>query len=127
MEALRAERRRNRKTPITPSQAKRKKKRRPKVTPQSHYTSESYRRAIARACDEADAVARKQHPEAKPGEVFVPPWHAHQLRHNAATRLRKEFGIEAARVVLGHRTAAVTEVYAEMDQAKASTIMGRVG
>jgi integrase len=92
-----------------------------------HYTTESYRRAITRACEQADRLARQQHPNAKPEDVFVPAWHPHQLRHNAATRLRKEFGIEAARVVLGHRTAAVTEVYAEMDHAKASSIMGRVG
>jgi integrase len=125
--AFHAERRRARKTPMTPSQAKRTKKPRPKIAPLDHYTTESYRRAITRGCEKADDLAREQHPDAKPDDVFVPAWHPHQLRHNAATRLRKEFGIEAARVVLGHRTAAVTEVYAEMDQAKASSIMGRVG
>jgi integrase len=54
-------------------------------------------------------------------------WHPHQLRHNAATRLRKEFGIEAARVVLGHRSASATEVYAEVDQMRAADVMSRVG
>ena len=54
-------------------------------------------------------------------------WHPHQLRHNAATKLRKEFGIDAARVVLGHRSAAVTEIYAELDHTKAAEIMGRIG
>lgn len=54
-------------------------------------------------------------------------WHPHQLRHNAATRLRKEFGIEAARVVLGHSSAAVTEIYAEVDKAKAADVMRRIG
>lgn len=127
MEIRNAARRQKRKTPMTPSQRKRTKKTRPKVAPLDHYTTESYRRAIARACKKADRVAREQHPDANPEDVFVPSWHPHQLRHNAATRLRKEFGIEAARVVLGHRTAAVTEVYAEMDQAKASSIMARVG
>jgi integrase len=125
--AFHAERRRNRKTPMTPSQAKRTKKSCPKVAPLDHYTTESYRRAITRGCEKADKLAREQHPDAKPDDAFILAWHPHQLRHNAATRLRKEFGIEAARVVLGHRTAAVTEVYAEMDQAKASSIMGRVG
>jgi len=127
MNVFNAARRRKRKTPMTPSQRKRTKKSRPKVAPMDHYTTESYRRAIARAREKADTLARREHPEAKPKDVFVPSWHPHQLRHNAATRLRKEFGIEAARVVLGHRTAAVTEVYAEMDQAKASSIMARVG
>jgi integrase len=120
-------RRRERKTPMTPSQAGRRPKLRPRRTPKDHYTNESYRRAIRRACRKADAAARKQHPDAKPEDVFVPAWHPHQLRHNAATRLRREFGIEAARVVLGHRSAAVTELYAELDATKASTIMQQVG
>ncbi|HBG27611.1 MAG: hypothetical protein A2Y10_15765 [Planctomycetes bacterium GWF2_41_51] len=42
--------------------------------------------------------------------------HPHQLRHNAATFLRKEFGLETARIILGHKLALITEVYAEMDQ-----------
>lgn len=54
-------------------------------------------------------------------------WHPHRLRHSAATRLRKQYGLEAARVVLGHRSAAVAEVYAEIDQEKARQIMGEVG
>lgn len=54
-------------------------------------------------------------------------WHPHQLRHNAATYLRKQFGVEAARVVLGHRSAAVTEIYAELDKMKAAEILEKVG
>ena len=54
-------------------------------------------------------------------------WHPHQLRHNAATFLRKEFGLETARIILGHRSAAITEVYAELDQQKAMEAIVRVG
>jgi integrase len=54
-------------------------------------------------------------------------WHPHQLRHNAATFLRKEFGLETARIILGHRSAAITEVYAETDQQKAIEAVVRVG
>jgi len=36
-------------------------------------------------------------------------WHPHQLRHNAATELRKEFGLEAAQILLGHTKADVTQ------------------
>jgi integrase len=57
----------------------------------------------------------------------VPPWHPHQLRHNAATRLRAEFGLDVARTVLGHASQAVTEVYAEADFAKARDAMSRAG
>jgi integrase len=52
----------------------------------------------------------------------IPSWHPHRLRHAAATRLRKEHGLEAARVVLGHAGAAVTELYAEIDHEKARRI-----
>ena len=54
-------------------------------------------------------------------------WHPHQLRHNAATHLRKDFGIEAARLILGHRSVAVTEIYAELDHQKAADIIAKVG
>lgn len=78
--------------------------------PGSHYTTSSYGRAIGRACDKAG----------------VPRWSPNQLRHNAATFLRKEFGIDAARVILGHSSPAVTELYAELDHAKAIEIMSKV-
>ncbi len=96
---------------MTPSQRKRRPKRSPKRPKRDHYDAASYRRCIRRACELAG----------------VPKWHPHQLRHNAATRLRRQFGIEAARVVLGHRSAAVTEIYAEVDRAKAAEIMARIG
>ena len=101
----------NRKSPMTPSQAKRKRKKKPRKMPGNHYTKDSYRTAIQRACDRAG----------------IPHWSPNQLRHNAATRLRKEFGIEAARVVLGHSSAAVTEIYAEVDKLKAADIMSKIG
>ena len=78
---------------------------------QERYTTDTYYRAIARACERAD----------------IPVWGPNRLRHNAATLLRKQFGIEAARVILGHTSSAMTEVYAELDRAKAADIMERVG
>ena len=54
-------------------------------------------------------------------------WHPHQLHHNAATELRKEFGLEAARIILGHHSTAITEVYAEKDEQQAIEAMGKVG
>lgn len=114
-------------------------------TPGKNYTTDSYRRAIARACDVAfpppPPLARKEGEtetdwlkrltEEQQEELAdwqkAHRWHPHQLRHSAATRLRKEYGIEAARVVLGHRSAAVTETYAELDQTKAADVMAKVG
>lgn len=57
----------------------------------------------------------------------MPKWFPHQLRHNAATRIRKEYGLEVARAVLGHSTMNTTEIYAEMDQSLVLKIMGEIG
>ena len=46
---------------------------------------------------------------------------------SAATRLRREFGLDVARAVLGHSSPVVTEVYAELDEAKAAEAMARMG
>ena len=120
-----------------------------KIAPQSsageRYTTGSYRRAIARGCDWAFPLAKllakpedetkvqwqkrlteKQKAELKAWQK-AHRWHPHQLRHNAATNLRKEFGLEAARIILGHRSAAITEVYAELDQQKAIEVMLKIG
>jgi hypothetical protein len=36
---------------------------------------------------------------------------------------RKEFGIEVARVILGHRSLAATEVYSELNRDRAVAVM----
>lgn len=54
-------------------------------------------------------------------------WHPHQLRHNTATFLRKEFGLDTARIILGHHSALITDVYAELDQQKALEAVVKVG
>ena len=61
------------------------------------------------------------------GKAGVETWHPHQLRHSAATRIRREFGLDVARAVLGHSSPVVTEVYAELDQVKAAEAMGKIG
>ncbi len=110
MEERRAKMRATRKTPVQPSQRDRKKPR-PRRTPGDYYKVPAYNRAISYACQKAG----------------ISKWHPHQLRHNAATVLRKEFGLDVARAVLGHSSPAVTEIYAELDQAKAAEAMARVG
>jgi len=54
-------------------------------------------------------------------------WHPNQLRHAAATEIRRQFGLEAAQVTLGHAAADITQVYAERDFAKARAVMEVVG
>ena len=117
----------------------------PKRTAGERYTTDAYRRAIARACDQAfpapEPLARREDETIAEWEERLTPeqkaelvawqkahrWHPHQLRHNAATDLRKEFGIEAARIILGHRSAAITEVYAEQDERQAIEAIVKVG
>jgi site-specific recombinase XerC len=57
----------------------------------------------------------------------VAVWHPNQLRHAAATRVRREAGLEAAQVVLGHARADVTQVYAERDLDRAREVMRAIG
>src|SRR5262249_4182403 len=75
------------------------------------YGSKAYYHAVARSCARA----------------VVPRWHPHQLRHSAATRFRKEFGLDVARTVLGHASPVVTEVYAERDVERALGAVAEVG
>ena len=104
--------------------------------PREVYTVKAYHYAIRRACQRAEAANIKSYmkahglavpPDPIPTQLLVPHWHPHQLRHNAATWLRKEFGLDVARIILGHRSPAITEVYAELDFAKAVEVMHRVG
>ncbi|WP_422931415.1 tyrosine-type recombinase/integrase [Singulisphaera sp. PoT] len=111
VERRNAEKRRNRKTPMTPSQAARRPKASPKRAPRRRYDKRTYNTAIARACDKAG----------------VPKWAPNQLRHAVATRIRKLFSLEAAQVVLGHAKADVTQIYAERDLSRASDIARQVG
>lgn len=71
----------------------------------------------------------KRPPHRSPTAVnrLVPRWHPHQLRHNYATAIRKQFGIEAARILLGHRTIDVTEIYAERDASIMDKIAKKLG
>jgi len=99
MAEFRAVQRRNRTTPLYPSQQARAPKANPGRTLGDRYSVKSYHHAIGYGC-------RK---------VGIPAWHPNQLRHSAAT------------VILGHSSPVVTEVYAELDRGKASTIMAEIG
>jgi integrase len=120
-------------------------KRKPKRSAGEHYTADSYRRAIHRACDVAfpapeplchrddetqgqwlDRLTEKQRAELEKWQSEH-RWSPNRLRHSAGTEIRKRFGLEAAQVILGHATANVTQVYAERDLQKAVEIMREVG
>jgi integrase len=148
-----AARRAARKTPLWPSHARRlaaKKKRRRRRAPGDRYDVAGYRRAIARACDAAfplpKHVRQRILPDGKPESKtawaarLTPDekaqvrlwqrehrWHPHQLRHNAATNLRRAYGVELARIVLGHASAFTTEIYAEADRQQAIEVLAKIG
>jgi integrase len=118
----------------------------PRRPPRDAYDVNTYRRAIWRACerafplpqelrrrkDESDAAWRIR--LAAEGltlaEAWVVEhrWSPNQLRHTAATRIRKEHGLEAAALILGHASAEITDaVYAERDHGKAFAVAQRSG
>ncbi|HEV3083445.1 MAG TPA: site-specific integrase [Gemmataceae bacterium] len=115
-----------RKTKVQPSQLCRK-RRRPKRLPGEHYTVGSYEHAISQACTKANRKPKEGNNDTRNLPAIIPHWHPNQLRHTKATEIRREAGLDAARVVLGHRSPQVTEIYAEIDVNKAVEIMGKLG
>jgi site-specific recombinase XerD len=54
-------------------------------------------------------------------------WHPHQLRHAAASTFRRDGDFEAAKILLGHRTDSMTQLYAQRDERKADEVIARLG
>jgi len=102
--------RKARKTRVQPSQRNRA-KRNPKRQPGDRYATASYANAIERACLKAG----------------IEPWAPNRIRHTRATAVRKQFGLEAAQVTLGHSKANTTEVYAERDAELARRVASEMG
>jgi integrase len=120
--------REHRQSPITPSQARRQLKRHPRRAPGDRYSTDSYRRAIARGVEKVNVLRRKESADTGVADpVLVPDWYPNQLRHSAATEIRKRFGLEAAQVALGHSQADVTQIYAERDLTLAAEVMRKIG
>jgi integrase len=112
------------------------------------YDVNAYRRAIARACDRAfphpviAELADKNLDPARHEELKAwcaanqaalkeweksHGWHPHQLRHSAATLIRRRFGVEAAQAVLGHSQIDKSELYAEKSLDAARTVAREIG
>lgn len=91
------------------------------------YSVASYATAIKSAIRKADRLAHERRPDVASDVPIVKRWHSHQLRHNAATYIRQQFGLDAARAVLGHSSQTMTEVYAEQDWSIAEKVMAKVG
>ena len=120
------EMRQERKSKVQPSQFDRS-TRHPEVKPGTRYRKDAYARAVRRGCDKAFPAPDGLADEEQAQWQKVHRWSPNQLRHAAATEIRKKFGLEAAQVVLGHSRADVTQVYAERDNGLAAKIMSEVG
>lgn len=115
---------RERKTPVYPSELRRREKlkgsrrqqRQPKRPKRDRYDRDSYRRAINYGLQRAKKCG-----------FVIPHWHPHQLRHSRGTEVRRKYGIEAAQVALGHAHMTVTEVYAEKNLEQAGRIAMEMG
>jgi len=115
-----------RKSKVSPSQQARGKGR-PKQRLADQYGVPAYRRSIARGVDKANTAERRAAQREQREATCLEHWNPNQLRHTRATELRSLFGIEAARVTLGHRDPGVTLVYAEADLAKAADVARKTG
>jgi len=148
VDELRAERSAKRKTPRYPSHLARnvaKRKKNPQRQPAAQYDRGSYGVAVDRACDAAfpspTPLAQRDDETAAVWRARLTPdqwnavkawrkahrWHPNQLRHTFATRVRKQHGLEAAQVLLGHSRADVTQIYAERNEELAATVAAKVG
>jgi integrase len=120
-------------------------KREPKHKPGEKYSVDSYRRAIHRACDRAfpwavsiaqwenesksnwiNRLSVQEAAELKKWQADH-RWSPNQLRHTAATEIRRLYGLEAASTVLGHAKADVTQIYAERDYDLAAKVARQIG
>ena len=104
MQERNAEKRANRKTKITPSQAARDKARAAKPSRYSEFYSKySYRQAIEHAIEKGNKVL--------PDDEKIPHWTPYQLRHSASTATELEYSDEDAQALLGHKTVNMTKRY----------------
>ena len=109
--------------------------------PGACFTTSSYRRAIERACEKAFDMPENL--RKIPADVSLEDrarleteaaewrrancWAPNQLRHSAATRIREQYGVEAAQTVLGHSDPRMTTVYAERHFALAADVALKIG
>lgn len=108
MAEIRAARAARRVTKKTPSQKARddNRRRKPKERLNPCYTASAYRIAVQRAAQAAG----------------VGHWFPYQIRHTTATAIQKALGIEAAQIILGHRSVTTTAIYVEKDHSQAEKI-----
>jgi integrase len=105
-----AERRKRRKSPMTPTHRKRDAEGDSRAL-RSRYTTNVLGRAVRRA-----ALA-----------AGVPAWSPNRLRHTRGTAITDRDGIEIAAAVLGHADSRTTRIYARQNVKAAADLMRQIG
>jgi hypothetical protein len=91
------------------------------------FTASSYARAIKYACAKAFPAPADMPKSERKAWNKAHAWAPNRVRHTTATRIRKEFGLEATASILGHSEIGVTQVYAEADKLKAIEVARKLG
>ena len=76
---------------------------------------------------EAKAKLRREKSAKRSAWHRLHGWHPHQARHRTATVLRNAGSLDVAKVVLGHTSIKMTELYAEADVVAAHEVVERIG
>ncbi len=118
----------------------------PKRTAGEAYTSDSYRRAIHRACDVAFPPAGEL--ARLPGETVNAwerrikslgrlaeqrawqsshRWSPNRLRKTLGEEVRTKFGIDHTQAILGHKHAKTSEIYAQVELEKGVRVAREIG
>ena len=106
MQERSTERRANRKTKITPSQAARDEARAAKPSYYAEfYNRDSYRNAIQHAIEKGNRQL--------PDDEKIPHWYPYLLRNSAATATELEHSDEDAQALLGHKHVNMTKRYSK--------------
>jgi integrase len=119
---------RERKTPLScGNRVGTNRKPNPKRIIGEQYDSVSYRKAVQYAISACNKERRAKAKAADAKPDLVPKWTPYQLRHTAATKVRKEMGYECAGATLGHTNMSATAIYAERNQGLADEAAKRFG
>ena len=145
-----AQRAKNRKTPKPKKERKFQRKSQPQRAPGERYNVHAYDHAITRGCELAFGMPKELRNVPTAAKVAAGKagidvaererlialaaewrarhcWYPNQLRHTAGTRIRAAYGIELARIILGHSSLVTSAIYAEIDREKAKDVMGKMG
>lgn len=127
----------------TPGKTKYRRKQHSKRMPSVRYSVNAYAHAVTRGCDLAFGLPKEYRLPKNKSSISaeerdrrlglqrawraINTWSPNQLRHNAATLIRKNYGVEVARIILGHAQLSTTEIYAEVDIEEAARAMHETG